>query len=299
VAAAGGQTTDDGTATAQVGWGRVEAPVRVLSDGDADAGTAAAGGGGSQAVDDSGGAAQVGSETLSAPVRVASDGDGGSSSAGTTDGGQTAAGSDGATQVGSIGADAPVSVLSEDGDEPDTTGGADGAEVVEEVLELGMGVPAGLLDRGIREAAAATGSTTDGTVAAPLIEGAVRFLETSTAALRGVAWEAAGSSSGGDAGAPGSGDLAEPPGSGGIGDTAPLGDGDSLPTGAGVVPAALVDVAGTLPLTGIPAWLLLAAGGWLLAMGLALLLTLSLFRNPGRAMGVGEGPRISSRRFVR
>ena len=165
-------------------------------------------------------------QAVEAPVRVASHGDGGMSSATPADGGQTATGSEGATQVGSVGAEVPVSVLSNDGDDPDTTGGADGAEVVEEGTEAGVGTPARVLDRGIREAAAATGSTTDGTVTAPVHAGVGRSLETSLAALRGVASGAAGSSPGGGgaAGSQGSGGLAEPPDTGGIGDTAVLRD---------------------------------------------------------------------------
>ena len=187
--------------------------------------------------------------------------------------------------------------------DPDTTGGGDGAEVVEEASEVGVGALAGVLGRGIREAAAATGATTDGTVTAPVLTGAARVLETSAAALRGVASGAAGSSSGGGgaAGTLGSGGLAEPPGAGGIGDTVALrGEGGaSLPSGAGVVPAALVDVAGSLPLTGVSAWLLIAAGVWLLLSGLALLFALTLFRSPGRQIGFRDATPLATRRFAR
>ena len=195
-------------------------------------------------------------------------------------------------QVGSVGAEAPVSVLSDDGDDPDTTGGDDGAEVVDEVIEAGVGTLAEILDRGAREAAAATGPTTDGTVTTPVLGVVGRALETSAAAFRGVSSGAAGSSSGGSgaAGTQGSGGLAEQPGSGGIGDTAVLRaeGGASLPSGAGLVPAALVDVAGSLPLTGISAWLLIAAGVWLLLSGLALLLALTLMKAPGRRGSVRD-----------
>jgi len=298
--AEGGQTAAGSDGVAQVGSSAVRAPVRVLSDGDdAVAGDA---GSGVQAADGSSGGAQVGSQTASAPVRVASDGDGGTSSAAPADGGQTATGSAGATQVGSVGADVPVSVLSNDGNDPDTTGGDDGAEVVEEVTEAGVDALTEVLGRGIREAAAATGSTTEGAVATP-VTGVARLLETSAAALRGVASSAAGSSSGGAGGAGtlGSGDLAESPGAGGIGDTAVLrGDGGaSLPLGAGLVPAALVDVAGSLPLTGVSAWLLIAAGVWLLLSGLALLFSLTLFRAPGRRIGFRDATPLPARRFVR
>ena len=238
----------------------------------------------------------MGSQTASAPVRVASDGDGGTSSAAPAYGGQTATGSEGATQVGSVGAEVPVSVLSNDGDHPDTTGGDDGAEVVGEVTEVGVGALAEVLDRGIREAAAATGTTTDGTVTTPVVRGVARTLETSAAAFRGVASGAAGSSSGGAgaAGTLGSGGLAEPPGTGGIGDTAVL-----RGEGAGVVPAALVDVAGSLPLTGVSAWLLIAAGVWLLLSGLALLFVLRFLAAPGRHTGVRDATPRATGRFVR
>ncbi len=262
----------------QFGSAHVAAPVRVLSDGnDAAAGAA---GSGDQAADGSTGGAQVGSQTASAPVRVASDGDGGTSSAAPADGGQTATGSEGATQVGSVGAEVPVSVLSNDGDHPDTTGGDDGAEVVEEVTEAGVGALAEVLGRGIREAAAATGATT----------------ETSAAALRGVASGAADSSPGGAdaAGTLGSGGFAEPPDTGGIGDTAVL-----RGEGAGVIPAAFLDVAGSLPLTGVSAWLLVAAGVWLLLSGLALLFALTLFKALGRRIGFRDATPIATRRFVR
>jgi hypothetical protein len=222
---------------------------------------------------------------LDAPVRVASDGDGGSPSAGPAQGEQTAAGSEAATQVGSVEAEVPVSVLSNDESPPDTSGGDDRAEVVEEVLDPGMDVLDELLDRGIRSAAAATGSTTDGTVTAPVLDGAARFLEAGAAALRGGASGAAGSPSGDEAGEPAAGDPAESPGAGETGDSVLAGDDGegSLPSAGTVVPAALIDVAGTLPLTGLPAWLLLAAGVWLLSAGLALLLLLSQSRTSGQA----------------
>ena len=75
--------------------------------------------------------------------------------------------------------------------------------------------------------------------------------------------------------------------------------GPRCPLGAGVVPAALVDVAGSLPLTGLAAWLLIAAGVWLLLSGLALLFALALFKAPGRRMGVRDATPFPSRRFVR
>ena len=75
--------------------------------------------------------------------------------------------------------------------------------------------------------------------------------------------------------------------------------GGTLPSVGAVVPAALIDVAGTLPLTGLPAWLLLVAGAWLLSAGLALLFLLSLFKASGRGMGAPEVRHLPSRRFVR
>ena len=295
----GGQTAAGSEGAAQIGSTGASAPVRVLSDGD-DAGVDA--GGGAQSAEDSTGVGQLGSQTLDAPVRVASDDGGGSSSAGPAQGGQTAAGSEGAMQVGSAGAEVPVSVLSDDEDPSDTTGGDDGAAVVDEVLDSGMGVLDRLLDRGVREAAAASGSTTGGTVIAPVADGVVRLLEAGAAAIRDEVSDAAGSpTSGGDAGTP-AGDLAESPDAGETGDAVLDGGGDgggTLPSVGAVVPAALIDVAGTLPLTGLPAWLLLVAGAWLLSAGLALLFLLSLFKASGRGMGAPEVRHIPSRRFVR
>jgi len=193
--------------------------------------------------------------------------------------------------------------LSDDEGPSDTTGGDDGAAVVDEVLDSGTKVLERLLDRGVREAAAATGFTTDGTVIAPVADGAVRLLEAGAAAVRDEVSDAAGSStSGGDAGTPAGGDLAESPAAGDTGDAVLDGGGDgggTLPSVGAVVPAALVDVAGKLPLTGLPAWLLLVAGAWLLSAGLALLLLLSMFRCSGRGMGAPEVKQFQSRRFVR
>ncbi|HEU0024433.1 MAG TPA: hypothetical protein VFQ12_07375, partial [Thermoleophilaceae bacterium] len=70
-----------------------------------------------------------------------------------------------------------------------------------------------------------------------------------------------------------------------------------LPSGAGVRPAALF-AAGTLPLTGLSTWLLIAAGGWLVAAGLALLFTLSWF-TAGRRLDARLPHPLSGRRFVR
>ena len=85
---AGQQTVTDSTGTAQVGPTQVDAPVRVLSDGE----NASSGGstGGEQTVSDSNGSAQVGSAGVNAPVRVASDGDNGA--AGTSGSGETGTG---------------------------------------------------------------------------------------------------------------------------------------------------------------------------------------------------------------
>ena len=179
----GGQRVDRSTGAAQAGPIDAAAPVRVLSDGD-DAAGAPSPGDGSQATDRSFAVAQLGSQSAEAPVRLASDGDqrGSTEEAG---GDQTVTESGEATQVGSTRAEAPVSILSADGNDPDTTRGGGGAEVVEEVTDAGMAlldIPGSILDRGVRAAAAAVRSTTDGTVTGP-IAGVVRFLAASTAAL--------------------------------------------------------------------------------------------------------------------
>ena len=104
-------------------------------------------------------------------------------------------------------------------------------------IDSGMGVLDRLLDRGVREAAAASGSTTDGTVIAPVADGVVRLLEAGAAAIR-------------DAGLgrrrlahfrrrrrnARRGDLAESPDAGGTGDAVLDGGGDgggTLPSVAG------------------------------------------------------------------
>jgi hypothetical protein len=133
-------------------------------------------------------------------------------------------------------------VLSADEAAPDTTGGEGGAAVVDEVLDDGMGVLDELLGRGIRAAAAALGATTGG--------------EAGSAALRDTLPDAAGSPSAGETG------NAVLDGGGG---------GGAAPAGTSVAPA-VVDVAGTLPLTGLPAWPLLAAGLWTLVAGFVLML---------------------------
>ena len=73
------QTIDDSIGGAQVASVAVDAPVRVLSDGNNGSGAAAAPvAGGPQAIDDSVGAVQAGPVAVNAPVRVLSDGDNGS-----------------------------------------------------------------------------------------------------------------------------------------------------------------------------------------------------------------------------
>ena len=64
------------------------------------------------------------------------------------------------------------------------------------------------------------------------------------------------------------------------------------------MPAALLDAGGSLPLTGLSVWLLLAAGGWLLASGLALLFSVSLFTT-GNARHDPPATPAAPRRFAR
>jgi hypothetical protein len=107
------QATDNSTGAAQVGPVKANAPVRVLSDGDNQAG-AQGGSTGEQSATDSEGAAQVGPVDLDAPVRIASDGDN-QGDAQAKGGSQGIDNSTGAAQVGPVKANAPVRVLS-DGD---------------------------------------------------------------------------------------------------------------------------------------------------------------------------------------
>ena len=67
------QAVDDSAGTAQVGPVAVDAPVRVLSDGESAATGVSAGA--PQTTNESTGAAQVGAVEANAPVRVLSDGD--------------------------------------------------------------------------------------------------------------------------------------------------------------------------------------------------------------------------------
>jgi hypothetical protein len=109
------QAVTDTTGAAQVGAVAVNAPIRVLSDGDSQsAGVAAAT---PQTTSNSTGAAQVSSVEATVPVRVLSDGDDSSSggAASGTAGDQSTTNSRGAAQVGSPAVSAPVRVLS-DGD---------------------------------------------------------------------------------------------------------------------------------------------------------------------------------------
>src|SRR5918996_374740 len=68
------QQTDGSTGAAQAGEADVDAPVRVLSDGD-NAADDSAGQDGSQSSGESNGSAQTGDTDVDAPVRVLSDGD--------------------------------------------------------------------------------------------------------------------------------------------------------------------------------------------------------------------------------
>jgi hypothetical protein len=118
----GPQTTTETTGGAQVTSADVNAPVRVLSDGDdAEVGASA---GGDETTADSTGSAQVGATDVDAPVRVASDGDNASDTGAETSGPeQSAADSTGSAQVGSPSAAAPVRVFS-DGDNSTSDAGA-------------------------------------------------------------------------------------------------------------------------------------------------------------------------------
>jgi hypothetical protein len=116
------QAVDDSIGSAQVGAVGIDAPVRVLSDGDS--ATTGASAGGQQTIGESTGAAQVTSVDANAPVRVLSDGDAAEGApSGATAPEQSTADSSGSAQVGAPTASAPVRVLS-DGD--DTSDGATG-----------------------------------------------------------------------------------------------------------------------------------------------------------------------------
>jgi hypothetical protein len=115
-----GQVVGDSTAAAQVGAVSVDAPVRVLSDGDS--ATTGAAAGGSQTTTETTGGAQVTSVNANAPVRVLSDGDD-SQRGGSTAGPESTTDSTGSAQVGAAGVDAPVRVAS-DGDNSSGEAGA-------------------------------------------------------------------------------------------------------------------------------------------------------------------------------
>lgn len=134
-ASAGGpQTTSDSTGSAQVTSVEANAPVRVLSDGD-DADTG--GSGPEQSVDDSAAPAQAGSPSVDAPVRVLSDGD--NTTAGATGGSpQTTSDSTGSAQVGGPAVYAPIRVASGEStpsDDPDDTDVPDMDDVVAELVD--------------------------------------------------------------------------------------------------------------------------------------------------------------------
>lgn len=138
------QAVDDSIGSAQVGAVGIDAPVRVLSDGDS--ATTGASAGGPQTTGDSTGAAQVTSVDANTPVRVLSDGDDASDApSGTTAPEQSTADSSGSAQVGSPTASAPVRVLSDGdggtptpGDEPDTP---DTGDVAADLLDTLLGSP--------------------------------------------------------------------------------------------------------------------------------------------------------------
>jgi hypothetical protein len=125
-ASAAPQVVDDSIVAVQAGPVAVDAPVRVLSDGQ-NGSTAAPAPAGPQQANDSIGVVQAKSVKADAPVRVLSDGDNGPASAGgsggATRGPQSVNDSAGAVQAHPIVVDAPVRVAS-DGDNGRLGGGA-------------------------------------------------------------------------------------------------------------------------------------------------------------------------------
>ena len=168
----------------------------------------------------------------------------------------------GVVQVGAPGLDAPV----------DAVGEVDHANTA---LELAGDGPAGTEARlGARLGEESPGSTAGLTVRLAALSG--------QAAAVGVAGSGgSGPASGGGVG------LDEPDGGTGAPNGVQLAGGGPSPSGGGTLPAGLFQAgglaadAGTLPLTGLRAWLLIGAGVWLLASGLALLLLGSLLRASG------------------
>lgn len=128
------QTIDDSIGGAQVASVAVDAPVRVLSDGNNGSGASAAGG--PQAIYDSVGAVQTGPVAVNAPVRVLSDGDNGSAPQGGSSSGpgpvkpgsQSVYDAVGAVQAGPVGAQAPVRVASDGENRPPAGTGTPGRQ---------------------------------------------------------------------------------------------------------------------------------------------------------------------------
>jgi hypothetical protein len=140
---AGEQNVTDSTGAAQVGPTEVNAPVRVLSDGNNPGPSATVGG--PQTTGNSNGAAQVGPTQVNAPVRVASDGDNNAAASGSAGGEQTVSDSNGSAQVGAAGASAPVRVAS-DGD--NRSGGSGSSTTTGDTSTGAQGEPLAPLDGG-------------------------------------------------------------------------------------------------------------------------------------------------------
>jgi hypothetical protein len=167
------QTVDHSVLAAQAGSVAVNAPVRVLSDGQNGAPAAASSAGGSQTAGHSVGVVQTGPVNVNAPVRVLSDGDNASAPAGGSGpaaGPQAVDHSVGAVQAGPIGANAPVRVAS-DGHNGSSPGGAGAGGASQssdhsvgsvQVASIDADVPVRVLSKGDNE-----GSGTGGTPSGP------------------------------------------------------------------------------------------------------------------------------------
>ena len=301
------QTVDGSAGAAQVGSAEVNAPVRVLSDGEnAPAATPATG---PQTTGDSTAAAQVGSAEVNAPVRVLSDGDdGGSGTAGSGGGAaeQSTSDSTGSAQVRSVEADAPVRVLS-DGDNGSSGATGSGADAGEQsttdstgsaqVGSPSVSAPVRVLSDGSDAApttAASAPQSTDGSTGTAQVGSPGVFAPARVLSETG-ATDGEGPGDGAGDGIPLVNVLPEegdarslrgtPAGSGLIDDggdtteTTPAlrlisggaGDGTAVvETGGQGVETLRVAQLGTLPLTGLGVAAVAALGLWLLAGGLAL-----------------------------
>lgn len=105
------QQVTDSTGAAQIEAVEVDAPIRVLSDGDnaGDGGSSTAGG---QTTGDATGSGQVGPVDADAPVRVLSAGDNGGGSTGASTGAQSVGDGDGSAQIGGGSVTAPIRIAS-------------------------------------------------------------------------------------------------------------------------------------------------------------------------------------------